>query len=393
MSLFREIGAVTAMNLRSVPSRWGTSSVIVLGMALVVGVLVSVLGMTRSLTSTIADTGRPDRAIVLRAGATNETSSSVPMDAVATIKNAPGVARTPDGEAAATAEMLTAVNLTRKEDGTMAGITVRGMEPAATTVRPEIKLVEGRMFKPGLREVIVGRGARTEFRGLEIGDRVALRNSQWTVVGVFASDGNANESRLVADEATLLSAYQRTAASSVTVLLGSTAAFEEFKTTLTTNPTLSVSVERENDYYARQSDNANAFFGTVTLIVGLFMAVGALFAALNTMYTAVSTRTVEIATLRAIGFGASGVVVSVLVESLVLALLGAVIGAAGAAAVFGGNMVSLGNGVSSLVFEMRVTPALLAAGVAWACAVGFLGGLFPAIKAARQPVVTALSAV
>ena len=329
----------------------------------------------------------------MRAGATNETSSSVPMDAVATIKNAPGVARTPDGEAAATAEMLTAVNLTRKEDGTMAGITVRGMEPAATTVRPEIKLVEGRMFKPGLREVIVGRGARTEFRGLEIGDRVALRNSQWTVVGVFASDGNANESRLVADEATLLSAYQRTAASSVTVLLGSTAAFEEFKTTLTTNPTLSVSVERENDYYARQSDNANAFFGTVTMIVGLFMAVGALFAALNTMYTAVSTRTVEIATLRAIGFGASGVVVSVLVESLVLALLGAVIGAAGAGAVFGGNMVSLGNGVSSLVFEMRVTPALLGAGVAWACAVGFLGGLFPAIKAARQPVVTALSAV
>ena len=393
MSLFREIGAVTAMNLRSVPSRWGTSSVIVLGMALVVGVLVSVLGMTRSLTSTIADTGRPDRAIVLRAGANNETSSSVPMDAVATIKNAPGVARTPDGEAAATAEMLTAVNLTRKEDGTMAGITVRGMEPAATTVRPEIKLVEGRMFKPGLREVIVGRGARTEFRGLEIGDRVALRNSQWTVVGVFASDGNANESRLVADEATLLSAYQRTAASSVTVLLRSTAAFDEFKAALTTNPTLSVSVERENDYYARQSDNANAFFGTVTMIVGLFMAVGALFAALNTMYTAVSTRSVEIATLRAIGFGSSGVVVSVLVESLALALLGAVIGAAGAAAVFGGNMVSLGNGVSSLVFEMRVTPALLAAGVAWACAVGFLGGLFPAIKAARQPVVKALSAV
>jgi putative ABC transport system permease protein len=330
---------------------------------------------------------------VLRAGATNETSSSLAVDALATIKNAPGIARTPGGEAAATAEMLTAVNLTRKEDGTMAGLTVRGMEPAATTVRPEIRLVEGRMFKPGLREVIVGRGARLEFRGLEIGDQVALRNSQWTVVGVFASNGNANESRIVADEATLLSAYQRTAANSVTVLLASISAFDEFKGALTTNPTLSVSVERENDYYARQSDNANAFFGTVTMIVGLFMAVGALFAALNTMYTAVSTRTVEIGTLRAIGFGASGVVVSVLVESLALALLGAVIGAAGAGAAFGGNTVSLGNGVSSLVFQMQVTPALLATGVAWACAVGFLGGLFPAIKAARQPVVAALRAV
>ena len=393
MSPFREIGAVTAMNLRSVPTRWGTSSVIVLGMALVVGVIISVLGMTRSLTSAIADTGRPDRAVVLRAGADNETSSSLAVDAVATIKNAPGIARTPDGEAAATAEMLTAVNLKRKEDGTAAGVTVRGAEPAATTVRPEIKLVEGRMFKPGLRELIVGAAARSEFRGLEIGDQVALRNSQWTIVGVFASEGDLNDSRLLADEATLLSAYQRTAANSVTVLLSSEHAFDDFKASLTTNPTLSVSVERENDYYKRQSDNANAFFGTISTTVGLFMAIGALFAALNTMYTAVSTRTVEIGTLRAIGFGATGVVVSVLVESLMLALLGAVIGAAGAGALFGGHNVSLGNGVSSLVFQMRVTPALLATGVAWACAVGFLGGLFPAIKAARQPVAMALRAL
>jgi putative ABC transport system permease protein len=393
MNAIRQIGAVTAMNLRSVPTRLGTSSVIVLGMALVVGVIVSVLGMTRSLSSTLVQTGRLDRAIVLRAGATNEVSSSVQAAAIATVKDAPGVARTSEGEAAVTAEMLTAVNMIRKEDGTAAGITVRGMEPAGTIVRPEIQLVDGRMFRPGLREMIVGRGAQAEFRGLEIGDRVGLRDSQWTVVGVFATGGDANESRLIADEATLLSAYQRTAANSVTVLLESEGAFDEFKTALTTNPTLSVAVERELDYYVRQSDNVNQFFGTVSAIVGIFMAVGALFAALNTMYSAVSTRAVEIATLRAIGFGSMGVVLSVLAESLMLALLGAMIGAAGAGALFGGNTISLGNGTSSLVFQMQVTPALLAVAAATSVAVGFFGGLLPALKAARLPVATALRAV
>jgi putative ABC transport system permease protein len=317
----------------------------------------------------------------------------VQASAIATIKNAPGIARTPDGDAAATAEMLTAVNMVRKEDGTAAGITVRGVEAASATVRPEVRLIAGRMFRPGLREAIVGHGAQTEFRGLEIGDRVGLRDSQWTVVGVFESGGDANESRLVVDEATLLSAYQRTAANSVTVLLDSEASFDAFKQALTTDPTLSVTVERESDYYKRQSDNANAFFGTVTAIVGIFMAVGALFAALNTMYSAVSTRAVEIATLRAIGFGALGVVVSVLAESLVLALLGATIGAAGAGVAFGGNTISLGNGTSSLVFQMQVTPWLLGVAAASAVAVGFLGGLFPALKAARLPVAMALRAV
>jgi putative ABC transport system permease protein len=195
------------------------------------------------------------------------------------------------------------------------------------------------------------------------------------------------------DAATLLSAYQRTASNSVTVLLESEGAFDEFKTALTTNPMLSVSVERETDYYQRQSTRATSFFSIVSNFVGGIMALGALFAALNTMYSAVSARTVEIATLRAIGFGAGGVVVSVLVESLALALLGALLGAAIAWGLFGGNTVSLGNGVSSLVFEMQVTPTLLAIGVGWACAVGFLGGLFPALRAARLPVATALRAV
>jgi putative ABC transport system permease protein len=392
MTILKEITAVTGMNLRNVPRRLGSSCVVVLGIAGVVGVIVSVFGMTRSLSQTLVDTGRMDRAIVLRSGADNEVSSSLLVDAVATIKNAPGIARTSTGEAAASAEMLSAVNMARKEDGTKAGVTVRGVEAAAAAVRPEIEIIDGRMFRPGLREMIVGRAAQTEFKGLAVGDQVALRDSVWTIVGTFASGHDANESRLLTDAATLLSAYQRTAVNSVTVLLDSESAFDTFKTALTTNPTLSVTVERERDYYQRQSANANRFFGIVTAFVGGIMSLGALFAALNTMYSAVSTRSVEIATLRAIGFGASGVVTSVIAESLLLSVLGALTGAAVAWALFNGNTIGMGNGVSALVFQMQITPGLLGLGIVLACVVGLLGGLLPALRAARLPVATALRA-
>jgi putative ABC transport system permease protein len=212
-------------------------------------------------------------------------------------------------------------------------------------------------------------------------------------VGVFASGGDASESSLMTDAATLLSAYQRTAVNSVTVRLASADAFETLKTALTTNPTLSVSVERETDFYRRESEEANQVFGLVGFAVGIFMGLGAIFAALNTMYSAVSARTREIATLRAIGFGAGGVVVSVLVEALALALLGALIGAAIAWLLFNGNTVTLGGSVSSIVFKMQVTPGLIGAGMLLACAVGFIGGLLPALRAARLPVATALRAV
>jgi putative ABC transport system permease protein len=260
-------------------------------------------------------------------------------------------------------------------------------------VRPEISIIEGRSFNPGLREVLVGRGAYAEFRGVALGDEVELRNSRWTVVGVFESDGDANESSLIADAATLLSAYQRTAVNSVTVKLESRAALDEFKAALTTNPTLSVSVERESDYYSRQSAEAGDVFRLVGAAVAIFMGLGAIFAALNTMYSAVSTRSREIATLRAIGFGAGGVVVSVLVESLALSLIGASLGAALSWLLFNGNTVTIGDSLSSLVFQMQVTPALLGAGVLLAVGVGFVGGLFPAVRAARLPVATALRAV
>jgi putative ABC transport system permease protein len=393
MSTLRQIVSVTAMNLHSVPERIGSSSVIVIGIAGVVAVIISVFGLTRSLSEALVATGRADRAIVLRGGATGEISSTLLVDAVATIKDGPGITRAADGAPAASAEFVAAVNLLRKENGSRAGLVVRGVEPAASAVRPEIEIVAGRSFEPGLREMMVGRSAHAEFQGVEIGDEVALRDSRWTIVGVFASAGDAHESSLMTDAATLLSAYQRTAVNSVTVRLESEAAFDELKAALTTNPLLSVTVEREADYYRRESEEAGQVFGLVGVAVGIFMGLGAVFAALNTMYSAVSARAREIATLRAIGFGAGGVVVSVLVEALILAVGGALLGAAIAWLLFNGNTVTMGGGVSSLVFKMQVTPALLGMGVLLACGVGVIGGLFPAWRAARLPVATALRAI
>jgi len=391
--VLKQIASVTTMNLRSVPQRLGSSSVIVVGIAGVVAVLLSLFALTRSLSGAVLATGSPDRVIVLRAGATGEFSSTLLVDAVATIKDAPGIARTDDGKPAATADFVAAVNLLRKEDGARAGLAVRGVDPSVMAVRPEIKIVSGRSFTPGLRELIVGRSALGEFQNVAIGDEVLLRDGRWTVVGVFESGADANESGFMTDSATLLSAYQRTAVNSVTVRLTSPGAYETLKTALTTNPTLSVSVERETDFYRRQSQEANQIFGLVGIAVGVFMGLGAIFAALNTMYSAVSARAREIATLRAIGFGATGVIASVLVEALILALIGAVVGAAISWLLFNGNTVNLGDSTGSIVFKMQVTPALLLLGVLLACSVGLIGGLLPALRAARLPVATALRAV
>ncbi len=392
MSVLKQIRAVTAMNLNSIPRRLGSSSVIVIGIAGVVGVVVWTLGMTQSLSKTLVDSGRPDRAIVLRAGARTEVASSLAVDSVADHRERAGYRENFGGKCRRVGEMLAAVNLLRKEDGTRAGITVRGVSTEHVAVRPEIKIVEGRMFQPGLREMIVGRSTQAEFQGLEIGSRVGLRDSEWTIVGTFTTAAMRIESSVVVDADTLLSAYGRTAVNSMTVMFDPKPSTIS-RRALTTNPTLSVSVERESDYFIRQSENSGQIFRIVTTWVSGFMALGALLAALNTMYTAVSSRTVEIATLRAIGFGASGVVVSVLAEALVLAVLGALIGAAVAWGLWSGNTMSLGGGVSSMVFEMRITPALVGTGIVWACAVGLIGGLFPAVRAARLPVATALRAV
>jgi putative ABC transport system permease protein len=381
------------MNLRSLPQRLWTSAVVVIGIAGVVGVLVSVLAMGTGFSNAMTSTGRPGYAIVLRSGSTNETGSSIGVDAAQTIMDAPGIARLPDGKPAASPEMFVSVNMLRKADGGRSGIVVRGVTPAGMAIRTEIKLTEGRMFTPGLRELIAGRGAQTEFVGLEVGDEVMLRDGPWSVVGTFTAAGTAEESTLFTDSNTLMSGYQRNVYNSVRMKLESADAHERFSDALTTNPTLSVNVMTEQEYYRQAAQNVDSLFSVITYVVGVIMAIGAVFAALNMMYSAVSARSVEIATLRAIGFGAGGVVASVLAEAFVLAVIGAGIGAAIAMVLFNGNTVSLGGTVGSIVTEMRVTPALIGAGVGLACFVGLLGGLFPAIRAARLPVATALRAI
>jgi putative ABC transport system permease protein len=389
MTMLAEIRAVTGMSLRSIPQRVANSSVIVIGIAGVVGVLVAVLGLAMSLSESVASTGRADRAIVLRKGSSVEVSSVLNPDEALAIMQKPGVAHDAKGDALATRDMIRGINLVRKVDGAPASLVIRGTTLQTFAMRPEIKLVAGRMFERGLRELIVGKGAQEEFAGLSLGDSVALQNSPWKVVGTFVS-GDSFESSLLGDVDVILSQYERPGPSSVTVLLESEAAYRTFADAVTTDPALQVDVTSERAYYAEQSQQMRGILNAIIYFVGGIMAVGALFAALNTMQSAVSARAMEIATLRAIGFGSTGVIVSVLSEALVLALLGAVLGAGVAWIFFGGNRIAMEGGNGTAVFELKITPLLIAIGVGAACAVGALGGLFPALRAARGPVATAL---
>lgn len=392
MRLFRQIGAVTSMNLASVPQRLGTSSVVVIGIAGVVAVMLSMLAMAVGLMDTVSGTGKPDRAIVVRTGATAEISSGMGRDQALTIIDAPHIKRGADGKPLASAETLNLVDMTMRATGTPANVTLRGVSPEGLAMRPEIRIVEGRMMQPAVHEVIVGRRARMEFEGLNIGDEVPIRNSLWKVVGVFES-GDQHESEILTDSETMMSAYQRNWFNAVTVQLESPDAFAKFKEAITTNPTLTVDVKRESEFFAEQSKPLGNVLRLVAYFIGGIMAVGALFGALNTMYTAVSARTIEIATLRALGFGPVPVVISVFVEALLLALMGGAIGCVLAWLFFDGNVVSTSaGGINQIVFALSVTPAMVAVGLTWACVIGLFGGLFPAIRAARLPVATALRA-
>ncbi len=394
MSMLSQIGAVTMMNLRSIPQRLGTSSVIVVGIAGVVAVLVSVLAMAHGFQETLAGAGRPDRVIVLRGGSETELSSSLSRDAVLTILDAPGVKKDAEGHPIGSADLVSIVGQPLKASGTDANLTVRGAGAEWLALRPEIRLVEGRLFRPGTHELIVGRSAQIQFAGVALGDHITFRENDWTIVGVFTSHGDAHELELIGDSETLLSAFRRSLFNSVTVLLDTPASFDAFKAALTTNPSLSVDVKRETDYYAQLSGRLSTMLDYLAYVVGSIMAIGALFGALNTMYSAVSARTVEIATLRAIGFSALAVVISVFAEALVLALLGGIIGAAIADLVFNGNAANtLGGNFTQVVFRLTVSTDLMLMGIVGACAIGVLGGLFPAIRAARQPIATALRAV
>jgi putative ABC transport system permease protein len=385
--------AVTLMGLRGLPARAGTSLVIVVGIAGVVAVLVSVLAMSVGFKRTVAGTGQADRAIVLRGGSGAELSSALSREQAQLIIDAPGVRRDADGNPVASREAVVIVSLPTRADGSDANVTLRGVEPQTFALRPELRIVEGRSFAPAVREVIVGRAAQQQFAGLALGSTIAFRDSDWTVVGVFESGGDNRESEVLADAETVLSAYRRNGYQSVTVQLDTAADFQRFADALTGDPRLSVEAQREPDYYAEQSRQLTRVLNFLAYVVGGIMALGAVFGALNTLYSAVASRAVEIATLRALGFGATPVVVSVLVEALALALVGGALGAVLAALFFNGNVVNtLGSNFSQVVFRLEVGADLIRLGLIWALLIGFIGGLLPALRAARMPIVEALRA-
>jgi putative ABC transport system permease protein len=391
MSTLRQIREIVWMNLQSIPQRWAASLVVAVGIAGVVAVLVAMLSMAAGLERTLSSTGRLDRAIVLRAGANAELSSFLARDAVTLIKQDPAVARGADGQPLASAELIVITEVPRVGQRSGANVSLRGVQPEGFRMRPEVRIVEGRRFRPGLRELIVGRGAQRQFDGLGVGRVLSFRGSDWTIVGVFDTAGDSHESELWADAEAVQSAFSRTGFSSVLLQLRQVDAFDPLKSRLSSDPQLTVDVERERDYFSAQSESLTFLISLLTNIIAAIMAFGALFGALNTMYSAVSARTAEIGTLRALGFGAAPVVASVMAEAVILAAAGGLFGALLAYALFNGYSVStLGSGFTQVAFNFAVTPALVLQGLLWALGIGFLGGLLPALRAARMPVTAAL---
>ncbi|HEV2442784.1 MAG TPA: ABC transporter permease [Steroidobacteraceae bacterium] len=387
----RQAWSVTELGIATVPQRLGASSVVVVGIAGVVGVLVALLAMAQGFQSTLVDTGNDDSAIVLRAGSQTELNSVLGHDATVNIGDEPQVMRDAQGRPIASPELVVIASLPKKSSGLDANVEVRGIGQEAWALRPQARMVAGRRFTPGLREIIAGKRAVKEFKQTAIGSRLNLGGQPWTVVGEFDS-GDEHDSELWADADVAASAYRRgDSRNSVTVRLKSPSQFAAFKAALTTDPRFKVDASTTSDYYSRQSEQLTHLIRILGTTVGVIMAIGAIFGALNTMYAAVATRTREIATLRALGFRGGPVVVSVLIETLLLAIAGGVIGAGLAWAIFDHYTAStLGANFSQVVFEFRVTPALLAGGLKWALAIGFVGGLFPAVRAAHMPVTDGL---
>ncbi len=390
--MLKQTLSITWLGLRSIPERLGPSFVIIVGLAGVVAVFTALLAMAAGFQSTLKSTGRADVALVLRGGSQAELNSGLSREQATLIKEAPGVREGVDGLPLASAEMVVIAELMKAGERTGSNITVRGVEPAAFALRPQLKIVEGRRFQPGLRELIVGRGVAQQFVGARIGETIRMRGSDWTVVGVFDS-GDANESELWADVEVAQSTFNRQGFSAVRLQLDDAAAIPSLKDHFTADPRLNVDVESEEQYYSAQTEQFRKTIGALAGVVTLIMALGAMFAALNTMYAAVGTRAREIATLRAIGFGGVPVVISVMIESLLLALAGGVIGALLAYFLFNNMAVStLGANFTQVVFRFAVTLELVRNGLVIAVAIGMIGGFLPALRAARQPVTTALRA-
>ncbi|MEM7097367.1 MAG: FtsX-like permease family protein [Pseudomonadota bacterium] len=381
-----QIYEVTVMNLLNLPSRMSASSVIVVGIGGVVAVLLGLLSMAEGFQASLEKMGKADRAIIMRDGTSSEMNGAMTPADRATIKAMDGVVQ-------GSGETYVVAAINKIGTDISANVVVRGVEPESFGIRSEVQMIDGRRFELGKAEVIVGVKAASQFEGLNIGDKLPVRDQVWTVVGHFASDGSATEGEIWADLANVNSAYRRGGISNtMRVRLtdeGTASALDE---RLKADPRFDLMVRSEREFYAAQSEDRTELINGFGVAVGVIMAIGAVFAALNTMYSAVSTRTVEIATLRALGFGSVPVVISVMIESLTLALLGGLIGGGLVWLVFDGYTASTLNDASfsQVAFDFAVTPELFQMGLIWALVLGLVGGAFPAIRAATIPITTAL---
>lgn len=379
-------------NLRSVSARWASAIVAVVGIAGTVGVFVAMLSLARGFRATLVSSGSEDNAIVMRAGATSEMMSGVDLDSVKIIQDAPGVAHGPAGPLL-TSEVVAVAPFPLLSTGTDANVQVRGVSANVLTIRKNIKVIEGRMFQPGLSELVVGRNAAHTYSGLTLNNTVRFGGGNWTIVGVFDAGGSAFDSEVWTDARVLDDVYKRPSNvfQSVTVHLDDPQALQKFKDSVTSDPRLNVQASREIDYYAKQSRSMTTLIMVLGGLVAGVMAIGAVFGALNTMYSAVSERSREIATMRALGFGGPSVVVSFLIEALLISCIGGILGC-----IFVLPLNGLTTGAmnwqtfSHLAFAFRVTPDLLVGGIIFALFMGIIGGLPPAIRAAQRPIAVAL---
>ena len=393
--MLRQLLATVAMNLRNMPSRIAASLVAAVGIGGVVAVLVGVLSMSEGFRAVLQYSGRDDVAVVLRGGASDEMSSGLSLDQVRVISDAPGIRRDAVG-AMVSAELYVIVDVPLRSTGTSANVPLRGAGPRAGPLRSGFHLVSGRMFRPGTFEVIVGQNAARQYKGLAVGSRLRWGTADWDIVGIFADQGSVSQGELWTDATILQGAYNRgTSFQSVRVQLASAAAIADLRHALASDPRLAVRVFTEREYYILQSRIMTALIDSVGTVIAILMGLGAVFGAVNTMYSAVAARTREIATLRALGFGAVPIVASVLAEALVLGLAGGLAGCVAAWFAFNGLQASTMNwsSFSQITFAFEVTPRLLWLGLVYSLLLALAGALLPAWRAARLPIVAGLRAL
>jgi putative ABC transport system permease protein len=379
-------------NVRSVRARWTSTIVAVLGIAGTVGVFVAMLSLAHGFKATLVASGSPDNALVMRAGSPSEMMGGVTLESIKVIADAPGIARDANGPLL-TQDVVGVIPVPLVSTGTDANVQVRGVSPNVLEIRKFTKIVQGRMFAPGVSELIVGKNASKTYRGLTLGNVVDFAGGRWTVVGVFDAGGSAFDSEVWCDSHILNEIMKRPANifQSVTVHLQSPGSFQTLKDSLTTDPRLNVDVIREIDYYAKQSTTMTRLITVLGGLVAAIMAIGAVFGALNTMYSAVSERGREIATMRAVGFGGTSVVFSFLLEALLIAFIGGLLGCVAVLPLNGLTTSTMNfQTFSNLAFAFKITPVLLTEGVIFALVMGAVGGLLPAVRAAAMPVATAL---